>query len=108
MEGQSDERLALGRVLRFNLVLNKRKFYHSTGIIGKYCVGCCGYMLNISCPTGVAHKKLLSQVEGAVEIQLNDAQRKITATHEASICYKYYLYTVALDFLFFYLNELVC
>ncbi|KAJ1397986.1 hypothetical protein SESBI_31467 [Sesbania bispinosa] len=33
----------------------------------------------------VAHKKLLSQVEEAVEIQLNDAQRKITATQEASI-----------------------
>ncbi|KAK7269539.1 hypothetical protein RIF29_22270 [Crotalaria pallida] len=30
----------------------------------------------------VAHKKLLSQVEEAVEMQLNDAQRKITATHE--------------------------
>ncbi|KAJ1425588.1 Myc-type, basic helix-loop-helix [Sesbania bispinosa] len=32
----------------------------------------------------VAHKKLLSQVEEAVEIQLNDAQRKITATQEAN------------------------
>ncbi|CAL0316518.1 unnamed protein product [Lupinus luteus] len=30
----------------------------------------------------VAHKKLLSQVEEAVEMQVNDAQRKITATHE--------------------------
>ncbi|XP_057422765.1 meiosis-specific protein ASY3 [Lotus japonicus] len=30
----------------------------------------------------VAHKKLLSKVEEAVDIQLNDAQRKITATQE--------------------------
>ncbi|XP_019429185.1 PREDICTED: uncharacterized protein LOC109336807 isoform X2 [Lupinus angustifolius] len=30
----------------------------------------------------VAHKKLLSHVEEAVEMQLNDAQRKISATHE--------------------------
>ncbi|XP_019441255.1 PREDICTED: uncharacterized protein LOC109346252 [Lupinus angustifolius] len=30
----------------------------------------------------VAHKKLLSQVEEAVEMKVNDAQRKITATHE--------------------------
>ncbi|OIW13019.1 hypothetical protein TanjilG_15468 [Lupinus angustifolius] len=35
---------------------------------------------------GVAHKKLLSQVEEAVEMKVNDAQRKITATHEASFC----------------------
>lgn len=37
---------------------------------------------------GVAHKKLLSQVEEAMEIQLDDAQRKIRVTQEASICYK--------------------
>ncbi|KAE9618868.1 hypothetical protein Lalb_Chr02g0147201 [Lupinus albus] len=30
----------------------------------------------------VAHKKLLSHVEEVVEMQLNDAQRKISATHE--------------------------
>nr|KYP57620.1 hypothetical protein KK1_003885 [Cajanus cajan] len=35
----------------------------------------------------LAHKKLLSQVEEAVQIQLDDAQRKITVTQEASICY---------------------
>ncbi|KAL9318779.1 hypothetical protein ACSQ67_015296 [Phaseolus vulgaris] len=35
----------------------------------------------------VAHKKLLSQVEEAMQIQLDDAQRKIRLTQEASICY---------------------
>ncbi|CAI8603626.1 unnamed protein product [Vicia faba] len=30
----------------------------------------------------VAHKKLISQVEEAVEVQLNDAQKKITSTQE--------------------------
>ncbi|RZB41502.1 Meiosis-specific protein ASY3, partial [Glycine soja] len=35
----------------------------------------------------VAHKKLLSQVEAAVQIQLDDAQRKITFTQEESIRY---------------------
>ncbi|XP_045793767.1 uncharacterized protein LOC123888689 [Trifolium pratense] len=35
------------------------------------------------CHQGVAHKKLISQVEEAVEVQLSDAQKKITSTQES-------------------------
>lgn len=34
-----------------------------------------------------SHRKLLMQVEEVIETLLNDAQRKITATHEASLSF---------------------
>ena len=53
----------------------------------------CSNLLDCAMFTEKSHGKLLLQVEEAIEILLNDAQRRITATHEASLFLYYRLWT---------------
>lgn len=78
-----DKGLGRRRAYGSNLLLRKEK---SLLVLLVEYIGC-DLILNIPCIVGGAHKKLLSQVEQAVQIQLDDAQRKITLTQEASIRY---------------------
>lgn len=53
------------------------------------------------CPTESSHRKLVLQVEECVEVQLNEAQKKITATHEASYSQRFCSWTFMQKFLLF-------
>lgn len=61
------------------LVTKERKIKYHTEVV--YALLNTGILLF----TETSHQKLLLQAEGTVETLLKDAQRKITATHEASL-----------------------
>lgn len=49
--------------------------------------------------TETSHRKLLLQMEEEVNTQLNDAERRITAIHEASFCAAFIIYKIMTVFL---------